>query len=248
MAWFGRLPAPAAEFQIVRWLHHTCLGSRPMKLPMNPRSPGTLAAEMVVIVVGILIALAVDAWWQQHQDRRAERETLAAVYAEFQENDARYREAIRTHDEIVQAVVAVLAASPDDCGEQVAESLGLAVYRWQTFDAASGETDLLIASGRLALIQDADLRRRLASWNSLVSDLVEDEVRAVARRDAIVDFIAMNTPTRSLQFSALECRSLLADARFRYLLQVRLVAEREPLSEENRRVERAIVAILDATS
>lgn len=215
---------------------------------MTSRSTTALAAELGVIVVGILIALGVDTWWQQRQDRGVERESLAAVHTEFQENHARYGEAIRTHQEIVQAVVTVLAASPEDCNDELAETLQVAVYRWQTFDPATGETELLLASGRLALIRDADLRRRLASWSSLVSDLVEDEVRAVARRDAMVDFIAMNAPTRALQVSALECGMLLSDARFRYLLQARLGAEREPLTEENRRVEHTILEILDATS
>ena len=215
---------------------------------MNSRSTTALAAELGVIVVGILIALGVDTWWQQRQDRGVERESLAAVHTEFQENHARYGEAIRTHQEIVQAVVAVLAASPENCNDELAETLRVAVYRWQTFDPATGETELLIASGRLALIRDANLRRRLASWSSLVSDLVEDEARAVVRRDAMVDFIAMNAPTRALDVSELECRTLLSDARFRYLLQARLLAEREPLTEENRRVEHAIVEILGATS
>ena len=50
----------------------------------RPRIPWTrLGAEFVVIVVGVLVALAADAAWDSHDDRQAERGYLAALLVEF---------------------------------------------------------------------------------------------------------------------------------------------------------------------
>ena len=43
--------------------------------------------EGAVIVVSILMALGIEAWWDGSQDRSAETEILAGLRADFEEND-----------------------------------------------------------------------------------------------------------------------------------------------------------------
>ena len=39
--------------------------------------------ELAVIVVSILLAFGIDAWWEERQDRREEAEILAGLEREF---------------------------------------------------------------------------------------------------------------------------------------------------------------------
>ena len=53
---------------------------------MRPRIPwGRLSAEGAVILTSILLALAVQAWWEGRQERRQEAQHLAALRQELGE-------------------------------------------------------------------------------------------------------------------------------------------------------------------
>ena len=45
---------------------------------------GDAARDVVLIVVSILIAFALDAWWQDRAERRVESEQIAALRSEFE--------------------------------------------------------------------------------------------------------------------------------------------------------------------
>lgn len=59
-----------------------------------PRRPGLewrpkarwFAAEIVVVVTGVLIALAINAWWAARQQARDEQRLLSALRGEFGAN------------------------------------------------------------------------------------------------------------------------------------------------------------------
>jgi hypothetical protein len=58
--------------------------------PSSKREPAargirwaSLGREFVVTFVGVLLALAVNSWWQERQDRRAEVETLVEIRADL---------------------------------------------------------------------------------------------------------------------------------------------------------------------
>jgi len=42
--------------------------------------------ELVIVIVGVIIALGVDSWWSDRQDRVAEKGHLEALQSEFTEN------------------------------------------------------------------------------------------------------------------------------------------------------------------
>lgn len=65
-------------------------------------APGSWRAafrEFVVIVAGVLAALAAQAWWTSHEDRARERDYLAQLLADTRENERRLETAIH-EDEI----------------------------------------------------------------------------------------------------------------------------------------------------
>ena len=189
-------------------------------------------AELVIIVVGILLALALDAWWESRQDRKEELETVLGIYQEFVQNRILLQESMAKHQQISDAAELVLDSEPTDCGEELEEAISVAVFHWKTFNPVRGATSSLIASGRMSLISDRALRNHLASWDGLVSDLAHDEQHAVEQHSALWDYIALNRPEYiALDRPETDCRDLVGDLSFKSLVTHRWAAESEILSE-----------------
>lgn len=137
-----------------------------------------LGAEAAAIIVSILLAFAIDAWWDQRLSRGEERDVLAALESEFQANRSQLLEVIEVLetaqrrfaylDGLDEASVASLPA--DSVGPLIA-----ALASPRTFDANRGTVDALVGSGKLGLLQDAALRSALTTFLGTVDDAEEDE-------------------------------------------------------------------------
>jgi hypothetical protein len=197
-----------------------------------------LMVELIVIVVGILLALWVDAYWGERKDRQEERVALTTIHEEFVENKQSFDHAFDNHTRIYEALALISNSTPADCDEELDATLETAVFHWQTFNPSVGATQSLITSGQIGLIRDDTLRVQLASWSGHYSDLVEDEMRTVAASDRITEYIAHDFPE-------FDCPALLGDKTFMFLLGLREFAEFTVI-DENDRIPEVIQLILDA--
>jgi hypothetical protein len=150
----------------------------------SPKIPWPrILAEGLAIVVSILFAFGIDAWWTARQLHLDEQDILRQLDAEFQTNAALLAERRLNHEEILAAIKLVLSVTGPESDQTVAESpeLRLAIdriTRWWTYDPQMGVLSGLTQSGRLSIISSDPLRNALASWPSRVRDLVEDEIFA----------------------------------------------------------------------
>jgi hypothetical protein len=131
----------------------------------------------LVIVVSILLAFAIDALWDERQERLEEQEVLAALLAEFQLNRTEAAEVIETH-ELGRLRVAVLArmtvAETGALRSVDAEEILVAMANPRTFDPIRSTIDSLIGGGQLGIIRDRELRKSLTSFINLSEDAEED--------------------------------------------------------------------------
>ena len=67
-----------------------------------------LAVEAAAIVASILLAFAIDAWWENRQDRADELLILRALKAEFQENAQVLPIFIRSHSNAAASAAALI--------------------------------------------------------------------------------------------------------------------------------------------
>jgi len=137
---------------------------------------------MVVIVVSILLAFAIDASWSQRLDRVEEESARGRLQAEFSGAADQLAE-LRNREELVlsasEALLAMVGPSAQWEGATAeVDALLDQVTEVMTFDPRQGTLASLIASGQLRLIRDADLRSRLAAWPDMVEDMREEQLRA----------------------------------------------------------------------
>lgn len=136
--------------------------------------------ELVLIVAGILIALAINAAWTNRLNRQEERQALVRLQLEFSLNASRLRETRAEHEQIGSELRRLLhyvgpSGATAQTGTHPPDSLLSVLRDWWTFDPVRGTLNSLIMSGTLGLIQNDSLRIALAAWPDLVEDMNEDE-------------------------------------------------------------------------
>jgi len=145
---------------------------------------GRLVAEGLVIVASILLAFALDTWWDATKERREEREALESLHTEFADARDQLAFYLGAHERI-EAAAAGLSGLVRDAmaaGERsvtVADTALALVYVPPTFNPMLGTLDGLLASGRLGLLRDPELRRSLAAWEGRLREATEEEDKAV---------------------------------------------------------------------
>lgn len=134
--------------------------------------------EGILIVVSILIAFAIDAWWEDRQHRAEEIRILKALRAEFQENADRLPRYIEIR-ELDAALAELLVQEIQEVGVGakilVTPEQLMAFTVHGSFDAIRGAFDAMLQSGDLRYIQNQELRERLVRWPTLIADAVEND-------------------------------------------------------------------------
>lgn len=121
---------------------------------------------LIVIVAGVLLALAGEAAWAERGDRFREQELLADLLEEFQENEAilwadieANRLAIDAGAKWSQAVLGEVSLPADSV-----HALLLTALSDSRFDPVTGALRSLVDGGELGVIRNTELRRALAGW------------------------------------------------------------------------------------
>ena len=130
--------------------------------------------DLIIVVMGILGALALESWWQDLQDRAEETELLAGLQDEFKSNYEQLDEIVSIWSDIALATDNAMTYMGRSVDTLDADEV-IAVFRKRHsarfFDPRIGQLSSLINSGKLGLISNAMLRAKLADWPSLVDDL-----------------------------------------------------------------------------
>ena len=149
-----------------------------------------IAVEAAAIVVSILLAFAIDAWWDDRKEGIEETEILLGLKSEF----SRYRDELSEGTEYHvsgRLLVAELISSTRR-GTWSSESLSVdeafvTLTDARTHDFGGGVLDAVISAGRLEIISDYQLRLKLASWGQVFNEIRDDEIR----NQFIVENLAM---------------------------------------------------------
>lgn len=148
-----------------------------------------LALEGTVVVVSILIAFALDAWWNDRQLQQETAEDLAIVQFELIENIRLIRVTTDIIDQVLAAnnvLISKLLTQSDSSVIDIDDTtVWWAIFNNPTLDLSFGATDAWIADGRLGALSSPKLRQRLASVRGKLGDVVEEQhiAREISVRD-----------------------------------------------------------------
>lgn len=137
-----------------------------------------LSVEGVAILISILLAFAIQAWWDQRQEEEEQVRLLTALSIEMTQNaqgatDFSQRKAAQAA--ILETMINALDSVPEGTPVNVSRAQLRGSVGSGTYGARRAAFDALVLSGQLRFIENDLLRQEISKWPSLVEDAVENE-------------------------------------------------------------------------
>lgn len=133
--------------------------------------------ELFVVTFGILLAFFLSTWNETRKDRIQEQEILLGLKKEFQENLTGISIKIGINKNVISSCYRLIEILRSDnrisFSEEIDSLVALVMY-FASFDAHSGSIDETIASGKLSILKDKELRSRLTGWSGKLQNMVEN--------------------------------------------------------------------------
>lgn len=149
--------------------------------------------EIVLVVIGILIALQINNWNENNKRNKLEQEALHNLKVDFQLNKTQLEDIIdKTQANIEKSIEILNHTGYRNTGNFELDSLLLATVSGPIFNAQNGFLNDLISSGNLGILKNADLRSKLSSWEPTLEKLARKEEYLEETESKLIDFITKN--------------------------------------------------------
>lgn len=135
--------------------------------------------EILLVVIGILIALAANNWNIELNNTKSQIKLLEQLKVEYTENLKELNQNIILREDMTLAAYTLRNYFINNA--EGVELDSLEKYRALTyidinFNAPNGATILLLNSGELNLIADEELKIKLSNWSSTIKEMTEQEI------------------------------------------------------------------------
>lgn len=149
-----------------------------------------VAVEGLVIVVSILLAFALDAWWGDREEQARVVEMLDAVASEFEAERVAMDSVVTENERVIAWYLTMLPRTDPDLAPLSEDSiriLGNQIEDYQIWDAGFGALAALLSGSLLEKVPDAELRRSLGAWDGELEDLAWSRQQVYDRIQALSD-------------------------------------------------------------
>ena len=139
--------------------------------------------EIVLVVVGILIALQINNWNENRKNSNKEITILANIHREFKQNRKQLDSVVSQHRISLNNSAKIIKLFPitSKPKPEILDSLGVQLwlsYGGFTFNPSQTSINALASTSSFNIIKDETLRDLLVSWNDLIIDYQEEELRS----------------------------------------------------------------------
>lgn len=137
--------------------------------------------EILLVMIGILLALQINNWNTNEMNRQLEEKILKQVHADFQQNKIRFEKVTSRRLRNLENCNKIIEMFPIDLKEVNLDNLSLYlknISNRSTFNPANGAINTLVSSASFDIISNEQLRALLIQWKDLVADYLEDEAIA----------------------------------------------------------------------
>ena len=127
--------------------------------------------EIVLVVIGILIALQINNWNENRINNIEEKTLLNALQTEISENQLILAKDLKRHANVLRLVKELsdyISPEPEKIENKRLDSLMFSLAWLPTYVPKEGVINSILASGKISLIQNNELNSKLASWSSLL--------------------------------------------------------------------------------
>ena len=162
-----------------------------------------IGVEAATIVASILLAFAIDAWWDERVDQSRNQEQLRALAIEFGEVELHLKHYETQLLKLRQAVSDLLSHIGPQTQVQTVDSLYALMdlsFRASKMELPTASLQALLVSGELSAVSDDKLNALLASWPARVSNLRNQSGLLEENREEIIRYLHDKVPTLSIAY------------------------------------------------
>ncbi len=145
--------------------------------------------EIILVVIGILIALQINTWNENRKDRIKEQVVLRQLEEEYQANLLQLENKIELRTAIINAATLTLGYMDNPIvtnRDSVMANISV-LTNTPTFDPINND---LVSSGNLRLIKNTSLKKQLTQWSTYIIQLSELEQEYVGNyRNILLPYI-----------------------------------------------------------
>jgi hypothetical protein len=163
------------------------------------------AGEAFLLFLGVLFALAGQAWWETRSERETIRDYSANLLVEVRENTAGLERTIKRLNEKVEKAVTLLRlmedADPEASNERIRALISELTY-FDDFRPATSALDNLVGAGGLGLLDNAELQLAVSKYAQAIDDhnVLQVELADFFWQELIV-FLSERSPLLQLTFA-----------------------------------------------
>ena len=149
--------------------------------------------EILLVVVGILIALQINNWNEERKSKNEEKVIINNLREELLQvqNDLRVKfDLLEDSRNAVQDLMNLFGKSRSQIQKANTDSLIFFTLSWPEFNPTSSVLDDLLQSGRLRLITNSELRKLLFKWTPTIEE-AKSQYKEMIRfnNDRVFDFL-----------------------------------------------------------
>ena len=159
--------------------------------------------EIVLVVIGILIALSINNWSNNKQLRHTEQAYLLSLQSEFKTNLSKVNRTISENKELMNNIEQMLTLFDSNVRDTISDK-GISDIMYSIFgnsvsyQPSKGVLTDIISSGNLNLIQNEQLRQHLASFESTLEIFELQENGINSAKEEMIRLLNINGNIRKL--------------------------------------------------
>jgi len=138
--------------------------------------------EIILVVIGILIALQINNWNKVRISRIVEQSILSNLQEDFNKNQQEIEVLIFAnikYERNLKKFIDILKSSPEKKIIEIADTLAMAAIAAPTYIPTTSTIDVIISTGNIDLIQNEELKTLISRFKREIADLSEDEIDKV---------------------------------------------------------------------
>jgi hypothetical protein len=154
--------------------------------------------EIILVVIGILIALQINNWNEDRKDRNREQAILKSLQIDFQTNISNVNNACESFLVAYQASANLLEIIKDEReidGSEIEKLVDDIINKTMSLDIIDGSINEMLNTGSINLIRDFNLREQLSNWSYYQTD-TEDDI--VIYREYLFNFFIPSLTNKAL--------------------------------------------------
>jgi len=135
--------------------------------------------EIILVMIGILLALQVNNWNQKRMEVNEEKIILSNLKEDFESAIVEFKSLNSLREDVIYAAKAIYEVDIKDIENyhsRYLDSLLLKTLTAPTFNNQAGSLNVLLTSGKINLIANQPLKKKLIEWPGDVADMTEDEI------------------------------------------------------------------------